>query len=256
MNSEHPEYNRDTNPYPSFGKKYAGERGVISLTSWRARISTVSKTLFSLIQQCPGFHIVLVLSEEEFPKMMDELPDNLKLFVDNELIEVLWVYKNYKSFKKVLFTMDKYRTVPVISADDDCIYTCNYAQELYNVWKNNKNDIVSINKSNQNGYSYGPWGIATIHPPHNYELNERLICFLEFLKRMNISSDDMFYGLCQTSIKHNNIISLNKKIKDIGIYENFYDTSISKENVGYKFKRNSMFLYKTFKEMFINHITL
>lgn len=87
--SEHPEYNRDTNPYPSFGKKYNSERAIISLTSWTARINTVSKTLYSLLKQCTGFHIVLVLSEEEFPKMMDELPENLKLFVDNELIEVL-----------------------------------------------------------------------------------------------------------------------------------------------------------------------
>ena len=86
---EREEYNRDINPYPSFGKKYNNEKAIISMTSWAARISTCSKTIFSLLKQCPGFHIVLVLSEEEFPKMMDELPDNLKLFVDNELIEVL-----------------------------------------------------------------------------------------------------------------------------------------------------------------------
>lgn len=125
---EHEEYTRDN--YPTSGKKYNGEKAIISLTSWRARINTVDKTIYSLIKQCPGFHIVLVLSEEEFPKKEEELPERLMLFVENELIEVLWVYKNYKSFKKVLFTMDKYREVPVISADDDCIYTCNYAEML------------------------------------------------------------------------------------------------------------------------------
>ena len=123
------EYTAET--YPSFGKKYNGEKACISLTSWRARINTVSKTLYSLVSMCPGFHIVLVLSEEEFPLMEKELPENLMLFVENELIEILWIYPNWKSFKKVLPTMDKYRDVPVISADDDCIYTCNYAQELY-----------------------------------------------------------------------------------------------------------------------------
>ena len=87
MSEEREEYTRET--YPSFGKKYNDEKAVISMTSWSARISTCSKTIFSLLKQCPGFHIVLVLSEEEFPKMMDELPENLKLFVDNELIEVL-----------------------------------------------------------------------------------------------------------------------------------------------------------------------
>ena len=84
---ERQEYTAET--YPSFGKKYNSERAIISLTSWRARIATCSKTIYSLLKQCPGFHIVLVLSEEEFPKMMDELSENLKLFVDNELIEVL-----------------------------------------------------------------------------------------------------------------------------------------------------------------------
>jgi len=26
--NEHPEYNSDTNPYPSFGKKYNGEKAI------------------------------------------------------------------------------------------------------------------------------------------------------------------------------------------------------------------------------------
>lgn len=137
MSKNHIEYDRDVNPYPCSGKKYNGEKAIISLTSWKARIRTVVKTLYSLIKHCSDFHIVLVLSEEEFPKREKELPEKLMLFVENELIEILWVYKNYKSFKKVLFTMDKYRDVPVISADDDCFYTCNYAGELYNTWKAN-----------------------------------------------------------------------------------------------------------------------
>ena len=159
------EYNRDVNPYPSFGKKYNGEKAIISLTSWKARINTVSKTLFSLIQQCPGFHIVLVLSEEEFPKMCEELPENLMLFVENEMIELMFVYKNYKSFKKVLFTMDKYRDVPVISADDDCIYTCNYAQELYDKWTET-NECVKYECINGNHFQ--PGGPAALYTPDVY----------------------------------------------------------------------------------------
>ena len=76
--------------------------------------------------------------------MCEELPENLMLFVENEMIELMFVYKNYKSFKKVLFTMDKYRDVPVISADDDCIYTCNYAQMFYDKWVSLKKKPVSI----------------------------------------------------------------------------------------------------------------
>ncbi len=54
------------------GKQYKGEKAVISLTSWKKRIHSVSRTIFSILSKCPGFHIVLVLSSEEFPKMEDD----------------------------------------------------------------------------------------------------------------------------------------------------------------------------------------
>ena len=159
------EYTRET--YPSFGKKYNSECAIISLTSWTARINTVAKTIYSLLKQCPGFHIVLVLSEEEFPKMMDELPENLKLFVNNELIEILWVYKNYKSFKKWIFTSDKYRDVPIISADDGCMYTENFAKQLYSSWLKNKNSISAITVIKYNNF-YIPVGCRGIlYPPNS-----------------------------------------------------------------------------------------
>lgn len=127
-------------------KKYNGEKAIISLTSWKARINTVGLTLYSLYKQCPGFHIVLVLSEEEFPKKEAELPDSVMAFVEQDIIEILWVYKNYKSFKKIIFTMNKYKDVPIISADDDYIYRYNYAKELYDVWVAHKTAIICEKK--------------------------------------------------------------------------------------------------------------
>lgn len=193
------EYTRET--YPSFGKKYSGEKAIISLTSWKARIDTVSKTLYSLIKQCPGFHIVLVLSEEEFPKMMDELPANLKLFVKNNLIEVLWVYKNYKSFKKVLFTMDKYRDVPVISADDDCIYTCNYAQELYDKWISLNKQPVSIRWNKWIGKMWQPSGAANLYFGLSLHISKILVKLSD--KVIDKSLDDEVIGAFLKSIHFN-----------------------------------------------------
>lgn len=147
MNSEREEYTAEN--YPSFGKKYAGEKAIISLTSWKARINTVSKTLYSLIKQCPGFHIVLILSEEEFPKMMNELPENLKLLADNKFIEILWVYKNYKVTKK-LIPCCKYTDIPIIITDDDVIIVKPFAEELWQHWNKNKNCFISYVTSNAN----------------------------------------------------------------------------------------------------------
>ena len=177
---EREEYAREN--YPSFGKKYNGEKAIISLTSWRARINTVSKTLYSLIKQCPGFHIVLVLSEEEFPKMMDELPEELMLFVDNELIELLWVYKNYKSLKKIIFTMDKYPEIPVISADDDCYYICNYAQELYDKFVETKSDYITYNLTPS-----GTEGPCTLY---SNKINLLKLCLPKMNTRQSLTNDD------------------------------------------------------------------
>jgi hypothetical protein len=208
------EYTRDN--YPTFGKKYAGERAIISLTSWKARIDTVSKTLYSLLKQCPGFHIVLVLSEEEFPKMMDEMPSNLKLFVKNDLIEVLWVYKNYKAFKKVLFTMDKYRDVPVISADDDCYYKCNYAQELYDNWMNSKNVAFSFYGKTKYKNTIILSSQFSIFPP---------FCFSDFGRNLivdrivELGEDDIYYAILRNTLS----IKVNVIKKNIYKIVSFHD---------------------------------
>ena len=191
--------------YESMGKEYSGEKACISLTSWKARINTVAKTLYSLIKMCPDFHIVLVLSKDEFPLMEKELPDNLMLFVENKLIELLWIKPNFKSFKKVLFTMDKYKTVPVISADDDCIYTCNYAQELYDKWIESKKKLglISFRKSKQVGC---PVGCSLFHSPI---IGKFYRTEFKKYKRKNLQ-DDAFYFLVYTKHKipfkalHNN----------------------------------------------------
>lgn len=221
------EYTREN--YPSFGKKYAGEKAIISLTSWKARIDTVSKTLYSLIKQCPGFHIVLVLSEEEFPKMMDNLPTNLKLFVKNNLIEVLWVYKNYKSFKKWIFTADKYRDVPIITADDGCIYIRNYAEELYNAWEKSKDAIISSVKIKKENIYFGGSGSGIIFPPNTIiteKLNDNIIKTLH---------DDVYYA----------VLTKNKKWKFLNKTGNgniYIDTDLDGITKKYKPDNNIHYL--------------
>lgn len=215
MSNEHIEYDRDVNPYPSFGKKYNGEKAIISLTSWKARINTVAKTLYSLIKQCPGFHIVLVLSEEEFPQKEKALPENLMLLVNNKFIELLWVYKNYKSLKKVLFTMDKYREVPVISADDDCIYTCNYAKLLYDEWKNNKSCFVTLRDAARFRNTICQNGPCSLYPPYFYK-EYGLNCLTNRIIQRN--QDDVYCTVLRSKLKLCNYRKLNLSIEQILIY--------------------------------------
>ena len=149
-------------------KLYHGEPAIISITSWLGRIKTVSKTLVSLLQKCPGFHIVLVLNTVEFPRKEADLPHDLRLIVNANLIEILWLEKDYKVFQKILFTMDKYRTVPIIGADDDCIYKLNYAKELYDLWTTDKSALVITNGNEPYFNTYHAMGQTTLHPPYCY----------------------------------------------------------------------------------------
>ena len=130
-------------------KQYLGEKGVIALTSWKARIDTVWATIENLYDTCPDWHICLTLSSEEFPLRERELPASLMNL--RSKFELIWVHKNYKAFKKFVFALRKYPLLPVVSADDDCIYTCNYALQLYDRWiELGKPHIVRYRKTARN----------------------------------------------------------------------------------------------------------
>lgn len=77
---------------------------VVSLTSWRGRIYSdiVQLVLFSLLRQKTKYRykVVLVLSEEEFPRKEAELPENIvKLAEKVEHMEILWTYRNTRALK-------------------------------------------------------------------------------------------------------------------------------------------------------------
>lgn len=224
--------------YESMGKEYSGEKACISLTSWKARINTVSKTLYSLVKMCPGFHIVLVLSKDEFPLMEKELPDNLMLFVENKLIELFWIRPNLKSFKKVLFTMDKYRDVPVISADDDCIYTCNYAQMLYDEWKNNKKCIITNNGNYQNKT------IKITRGPNTLFFYSALSNIIKHLNEINFLklNDDAFYSACYLI---NQIKIIDLKLKPFYIFHT--STAALSKKIKYNALSDVSFYFKQLK---------
>lgn len=174
-------------------KKYNGEKAVISLTSWKARIDTVHKTIENLLSMCPGFHVCLTLSLEEFPNGVFSLPSSLTDLEKANKFEIIWVKKNYKAFKKVLFAIMKYPQVPVISADDDCIYTENYAEKLYQAWDcaERVKQIWCYQVDRGSWPCQFPCGQATLYPP---------CCFYSYgvglLSQaiVDCGQDDLYYG--------------------------------------------------------------
>lgn len=138
-----------------------------------------------------------MLSEEEFPDKELCLPSELMLFVDNDLIEILWVKNNEKAFKKVVYTLDKYRDVPVISADDDCIYKINYAEMLYLKWLSHKKCVISFNGRDIDETIH-TGGCYTLFPPY---------CFgrygIDMLdkKIVDMTEDDKYYSALKCILK-------------------------------------------------------
>lgn len=149
------------------GKSYNDEQTIISLTSWKQRIQTAHKAISSLLQCCKKSHIVLVLSEEEFPQKEKSLPKQIIDLANSEKIEIIWTYDNTKAFKKVIPTMEKYKNVPIVSADDDLIYTRDYASELYESFKKNKY-VFSV--SYRHSKMVTNCGAATLYNPKYYNL--------------------------------------------------------------------------------------
>lgn len=171
-------------------KTYNGEKAVISLTTWKKRVDAVYKTIQNLIDTCPGFHICLTLSTDEFPQKEAELPESLMKLSDK--FEILWMNDNIKCFKKVLFALETYRDIPVISADDDCIYHENYAEILYNSWLTDTASMWTYKRDINTRVFYFGHGPACLYPPY---------CFKEYGLRMltkeivDTNHDDIYYGV-------------------------------------------------------------
>lgn len=174
-------------------------KAIISLTSWEGRIETCGLTIYNLLTKCPGFHIVLTLSLEEFPRKEHDLPMQLQRMFNANLFEIIWTDKNYKSFKKWIFAAEKYATLPIISADDDCIYKANYAEILYQAWLTNKNCAVT----NEPNVAYGielPCGCETLYPPIK-KLRNAMHVVLSRDELIHAGNDDFCVGFLLKMLK-------------------------------------------------------
>ena len=164
---------------------------IVSLTSWPKRIHGVKATIDSVrrfrdeatgnVVECKDVHVVLTLSEEEFPD--HDIPET-------GADEIIWVPKNTGPFKKVLHTMAKYPDEPVISIDDDVIYN-NVVDLLWNKHLMYPKCVITNFPNVKRGKVVLPNGYCTLYPPHSLD------GALEMLtkKIIDTKTDDTFYGL-------------------------------------------------------------
>jgi hypothetical protein len=165
---------------------------IVSLTSWKKRIDTVGKTIASILQHSKPLKIVLTLASDEFPGLVRDLPADLIQYAREGQLEIQWVKRNVKSFKKVLFALDLYTNYPVVSADDDCIYTEDYVKILYEKWLTDKKSIWTYKRDVATKLFLFGHGPACLYPPNCFR-SYGLIMLTDKIVATN--HDDIYYGV-------------------------------------------------------------
>lgn len=113
---------------------------IVSLTSWKNRINNISKVIFSILNQTIKPDLIeLNLCKEEFFNKEKDLPNEVNLLVDNNILHINWVDKNTYTFKKFIPTLQKHygENYYLITIDDDKLYDNDYIEFLINHIKDN-----------------------------------------------------------------------------------------------------------------------
>lgn len=126
---------------------------IASITSWKDRIQYLPIAIESIKKQTlKPEKIVCYLSSEELSE--SEVPS---ILLNDEMVEVKWIEKNVRSWKKFLpikDNPDKY----VVLFDDDFVYGEHIIEDLYSyAIKNNVSGVVCFSCEKCNIYGE-PWG--------------------------------------------------------------------------------------------------
>ena len=117
-----------------------GEKIIVSLTSFPARINIVVKTIKTLLTQTlKPDAVILWLAPEQFPNGEKDLPQEL-LDLKQYGLTIDW-YKDIRSYKKIIPTLKKYPNAVVITTDDDIYYAPDTVESLYKSYLEHRNEV-------------------------------------------------------------------------------------------------------------------
>ena len=203
---------------------------VISLTSYGERINSVHKVVDSLIKQTyQADKIILWLDETELTR--EGLPAQLSR-LENEQFEVRFC-PNYKSYKKLIPTLQTYPLATVITFDDDIIIPSTTVQHFIDASKANSDTIIAtrgrLMSANDNGElgDYASWTFinnssavianycilpigygGVLYPPNS--LNKE-VCNIEKFTALAASVDDIWFK-CMSLLNETPILLLPQSV--------------------------------------------
>lgn len=166
---------------------------IVSMTSWKMRIENVATVVESILENTvlPD-KIVLNLSEEEFTKKSDDLPENLLLLVSSGKVEINWVIENTKAFKKIIPTMQKYPHDLVLAIDDDFLYPKDFIETFLTEHRKYPNQPLSGNQVRIKN-TQAHCGCASLTSARFYG---RFIHELLDKEVLRLGADDIYYTFC------------------------------------------------------------
>lgn len=169
------------------------EKIIVSFTSWKKRINNVPLVVESILANTvKPDRIVLNLSEEEFVKKEQELPETILNLVSTGTIDIIWTRGNLKAFKKFIPTMTKYPNDIIIAIDDDFIYPADLIETFVEKHKQIPNSPLSGNTMRINGVN-AHCGCASLIKKEYFG---KYIDELLDDKVVALNMDDVYYVFC------------------------------------------------------------
>jgi hypothetical protein len=113
---------------------------IISLTTYPARLGSVHVTIESLLRQSTRpAQIILALSSRQISP--HDLPRPLTRQVRRGLT-IVWTRDDIRSYKKLLPAMELWPEVPIVTADDDVLYSAHWLTGLLQAHKQTPNLVI------------------------------------------------------------------------------------------------------------------
>ena len=222
---------------------------IVSLTTYPARINSVYKTISTLLTQTvKPDRVILWLAEPQFPEK--QLPENLTRLQEFGL-EIKWVEKDIRSFKKLIPALKEFPNGIVITVDDDNYYDSRLVEFLYNAYIENPDCIHArqafVVKHDKKGklvmksrnyvynstylpsYTNEPVGCGgVLYPPH--ALDENVLNEEQFMKVVPTNDDLWFWAHALIKGTKINVIKNNYKLKNY-IVENSQQDALWQKNM-------------------------
>lgn len=112
-------------------RKLIARKIIVSLTTYPARIGTLSQVLETVYEQTrQADEVILWLAEEQFPNQEGDLPEDLLQLVAENRLTIRWC-DDLKPHKKYFYSLQEYSEDLVVTLDDDLLYEKDLIEKLY-----------------------------------------------------------------------------------------------------------------------------